>query len=292
MKAVFESVATESNSSFRLLTFESPTDCEAQWHFHPEYEIVVVDRGRGARHVGAHLSHYENGELIFIGSNIPHLAFNAGNADPHREVVVQMREGFLGRDFMQLPEMTAIAQLFDRSKRGIVFEGAAKKELSAALLALPALNRFDQLIRLVEILQRMALTPDYRLLHADRLEAESGVADRERIQRLYAWVEQHFDEPLPLEAAAKLLHLTPPAFCRYFKKTARTTFTHFVNRYRILRALQMIDEGGLQISEVGYRCGFNNLSYFNRQFQTVVGQTPTQYKQSVAAIRAQSAAAF
>ena len=127
MKASLEKIEPVFGSSF---TFRRFTDIRrvgsTYWHLHPEYEIVYISHGRGKRHIGEHLSYYEDGDLIFLGPNIPHFGFAEGLIEDHVEVVVQMKEDFLGKDFFERPEMYGIKQLFERAKQGISYSGETK----------------------------------------------------------------------------------------------------------------------------------------------------------------------
>lgn len=76
MKAYFEKIDPELGSSFSLKRFEQEQEGAAPfWHFHPEYEIVYISHGRGKRHIANHISYYEDGDLVFLGPNLPHLSF-------------------------------------------------------------------------------------------------------------------------------------------------------------------------------------------------------------------------
>ena len=105
MKVKLEEIRTDADSSFKILLTPNLNDL-FYWHFHPEYEIVYVEGANGIRHVGDHISRYEGSDLVLIGPNIPHLNFDYGVKTECEQVVVQMKEDFLGKDFFNLPEMS------------------------------------------------------------------------------------------------------------------------------------------------------------------------------------------
>ena len=117
MRAKLESIISDRESSFRILLTPNLNDI-FYWHFHPEYEIVYVETESGFRHIGDHISKYEQSDLALIGPNIPHLNFDYGVKASVNTVVVQMKENFLGQDFLSLPEMTAIKDLFEKARCG------------------------------------------------------------------------------------------------------------------------------------------------------------------------------
>jgi len=100
MKIKLEDILPNSGSSFKTLLTPGLNDY-FYWHFHPEYEIVYVEGASGTRHVGNHISNYENSDLVFIGPNIPHLNFDYGVRTDCEQVIIQMKENFLGKDFLK-----------------------------------------------------------------------------------------------------------------------------------------------------------------------------------------------
>ncbi len=119
MKVVLEKFSPDLESSFRILLTPNLNDL-FYWHFHPEYEIVYVEAANGIRHVGDHIAPYEGSDLVFIGPNIPHLNFDYGVKTECKQVIIQMKEDFLGRDFLQIPELVAVRELFEKGKKGTV----------------------------------------------------------------------------------------------------------------------------------------------------------------------------
>src|SRR5580765_7818440 len=118
MKAKLESITSDADSSFRILLTPKLNEI-FYWHFHPEFEIVYVEAPTGFRHIGDHISKYKDSDLALIGPNIPHLNFDYGAKTIVETVVVQMKEDFLGKDFLSLPEMVTIRDLFERARHGL-----------------------------------------------------------------------------------------------------------------------------------------------------------------------------
>ncbi|MBX2926907.1 MAG: helix-turn-helix domain-containing protein [Saprospiraceae bacterium] len=282
MKATLEKIEPVFGNSFTVRKF---TDInylgKPYWHFHPEYEIVYISNGHGKRHIGEHISYYEHGDLIFLGPNMPHFGFSEELYDEHVEVVVQMREDFLGREFLDKPELAAIKQLFERSHRGVTFHGEAKHRIGEELMQMVEYNGFERLVRLLRILQSMAQASDYTLLNAGGFAVEVGAQDHERMRTIYAFVDAHYNRHITLDEVAGEINMTVPAFCRYFKKLTNKTFTHFVNEFRIAHAGRMLADEHLSIAAVSYESGFNNLSHFNKQFRQITGASPRDYRRSL-----------
>ena len=289
MKASLEKIEPGFGSSFTIRKFtDAQYHSKPHWHFHPEYEIVYISNGRGKRHIGDHISYYEDGDLIFLGPNLPHFGFTEELYEKHVEIVLQMKEDFLGHDFLSKPELQRIQQLFDRSKQGLSFSGATKKKIGAELEAMVEMDTFDRLIRLLQMLKDLAESSDYELLNANGFALEVNPSDYGRIQSIYAFVEQNFQNQIGLDEIAKEISMTVPAFCRYFKKLTQKTFTQFVNEFRVAYACRKLSDQSLSVAAVSFESGFNNLSHFNKQFRQITGTSPSDYRKNLRRVVANS----
>lgn len=278
MKTEYEIIQPDAGSSFRLLHHQVSADAfKWHYHYHPEFEIVCVFEGTARRHVGNHFSNYEDGDLVLIGSNLPHGGFGYGSEGRHEEIVIQFTEDFLGDKFLDKPEMEAIKKLFERSKRGISFYGETKEALSEKFRNLLQLSHFERLIGLLNILQNLAKSDEYIFLNQANIRYNFSQKDQERLSRVYKYVEDNYFQEIDIQEVAKICNLTIPAFCNYFKKNLNQTFTYFTNEYRVNQACKMLVEGH-EIVDICFGCGFNNVSYFGRVFKQIKGTNPSQFR--------------
>jgi AraC-like DNA-binding protein len=282
LKVKFEEVKPDKDSSFRILLTPGLNDL-FYWHFHPEYEIVYVEGASGTRHIGDHISKYEGSDLVFIGPNIPHLNFDYGVKTNCEQVVVQMKEDFLGKDFLHIPELASIKQLFEKAKQGLSFYGQTKMITGEKLKSLSGLSHFNQLMELLQIFQLLAETKEVNMLNSRPLTSASAFKEQERMKRIYNYIESHFQEKVDVNRVAEISHLTTAAFCRYFKKITRMTFTDFLNQYRINHAKNLLLQDKT-VTEACYESGFDNLSYFNKTFKKLAGENPSQFRKRHATV--------
>jgi AraC-like DNA-binding protein len=193
--------------------------------------------------------------------------------------VVQVQEHFAQKAWQQIPELEAIVSLFERAKTGIAFYGETKKIVGLRLKALQQLDKFSQYLELMQLFQLMATSAEFELLQVRPISNQQLLNQQNRMHQIYYFVETHFKQRINVAQVAQAVHLSVPAFCRYFKKTTQLTYTDFVNQYRITIAKKLLLQNKT-ISEAGFEAGFDNLSYFTRTFKKVTGLTPTQYKQT------------
>lgn len=248
------------------------------WHFHPEIELVYVNKGKGKRHIGNHLSYFNNSQLVLIGSNLPHIGYIDRLTTNGSETLIQFLPDFLGKDFFKIPEMAAIDALFERAKKGIRFNIEIKQRIGAKIEKLVELEGATRITSFIEILNDLATTDDYTLLNANGYAFESAHQDSDKIEMVYKHINKNFKEHISLDEIAEIVSMTVPAFCRYFKKTTGKTFTKLVNEYRVVHATKLLAESNMSITDVSFECGFNNFSHFNKLFKEFTGKSASVYR--------------
>ncbi|TKC05566.1 helix-turn-helix domain-containing protein [Pedobacter polaris] len=278
----FEIVEPSFGSSFSYSKYVTNANNKAHlWHYHPEIEMVFVNGGAGKRQIGSHISYYTEGDLILIGTNLPHCGFTDETTGNKNEVVIQMKPDFLGTDFLSLKETKGIANLFEKAKYGIAFGKDTMKLVGHTLEKMNSLWSFEKLLALLSVLRELEQASDYTLLNAQNFSLEMQVQDNDRINMVFNYVKDHFLEEISLEDIAEMSSMTVPSFCRYFKKITKKTFTKFVNEYRIVHASKLLAEKPISIANISYESGFNNFSHFNKLFKEFTGKSASQYRKEL-----------
>ena len=275
----FEAVKPNIGSSFTSLKFLRNENIKSHvWHYHPEVELIFVCKGSGKRQIGSNISYFSDGDLVLMGSNLPHCGMTNENTNNDYEMVIQFKPDFLGETIWELPEMQRIANLLEKAKAGIVFSENIKKTIGKKIVEMHESSSLERLVKFIEILDSLASTSDYRILNAGKYYLQTQVEDNERINLIFNYVKDHFKEQITLEEISDLANMKVPSFCRYFKKITNKTFTQFVNEYRITHSLKLLAEQPLSITEVCFESGFNNFSYFNKTFKEYIKKSPSQYR--------------
>jgi len=275
MKIQKEVVVPNPGQSFKL--FNPSLRKHFFWHYHPEFELVYVEAITGIRHVGQHISNYMESDLVLIGANIPHLNFDYELKTEYRQIVIQFKEHFLGEAFKEAPELNDIQALFKRAHLGLSFTGHTKNIVAEKLKALQSMEKFKQLLCLLEIFQILALSDEVIELNDRDTSVSLFLNDKIRMGAIYEYIQANFDNTPDVNKVASSVHLSTAAFCRYFKKQTKMTFTDFVNQYRITQAKTLLLQDKT-ISETCYEVGFESLSYFNKLFRKIAGENPSAFK--------------
>lgn len=249
------------------------------WHYHPEYQLTLVRRGRGKRYVGDDVSTFKAGDLVLTGPNLPHMwcSSRAGRG-PHEALIIQFPESIFGERFLALPEMSAVRKLLERSALGLRFGEAVRKEVAGRVIGMGRRRGLARLIELLEILRVLSQAPAERTLSSRGFLPAVGFVDRGRIDRICRFLAENASRPLSLARAAASSHMSVPAFTRFFRKCTGKSFLEHLTELRVGTACRLLLETDLPVAEVRAAAGFGNLSNFNRRFRALKGVSPREFR--------------
>lgn len=257
------------------------------WHYHPEYELVLVLKSTGRRMVGDHIGYFQEGDLVCLGPYLPHVWVNdsifingkAGfDADA---VVIHFKEDFLGEDFLKIPELDPLRNFLKLSKRGMAFHGKTKEQINALMIGMVNMNGIQRLSSLLSIFDIISQTNEYELLANPGFLDQINPKGTDRLTRIKDHILKNFYKDITLPEIAGMANMAVTTFCNLFKEQYRITFVEFLNTVRIGQACKLLSETDMNIVEVAYECGYNNLANFNRQFKKYKKMTPTHYRKIV-----------
>jgi len=280
MKAFYEKIPAIEETSFLTRQVIMPY-FDAPLHYHPEYELTLIVQGNGKRFVGDNIENFEAGDLVLLGSNLPHFWRSDKvlyeNKEPISEaIVIQFSIDFAKNILEKLPECKAIVSMLHLSKSGIKFSESFKPFLEKIIEE----KGTKRLTSLIDLLEKLSQTVDYQLLASEYFDIKPDDAENERMRKILEFTLDNFQNEISIDAIAEIAHLTVPSFCRYFKSRTRKTFVDYLNEIRVSHARKLLIDSELSVSQVGLECGFQNLSHFHRVFKNQVGFTPLAYRRS------------
>lgn len=253
------------------------------WHFHSEYEIVYVLEGVGTRFVADSIEEFSAGDLVIIGSNLPHFwksdtMYKEGNSCKHvKYIVLQFPNEFFKEALADYQEFHLVNELLKRSGRGICFSKKFADRVKGKILKVAQSNGFDRLLELLKLLQYLAKAKDYRILAGQYYQLERHNFTSDRLTKVMHYLNTNYLGKVELKDVAGVANMHPSAFCRYFKENSGKSLSEFISEIRIGYACRLLLEGKMTVSQICYESGFNNLSNFNRTFKKNTGYTPTSY---------------
>ena len=286
MKLIIERLNKDAKSSFVLqkdVYLHYPTP----WHHHPEYELVLVLKSSGDKIIGDNMSSFTDGDLAFLGPNLPHVYRNSKvyyeeNSDLTAEaIVIHFNLDFLGNGFFGIPEMETIAKFLEDSLLGFSIQGNTRRLIAQKMNDMLEMNGPSRIIELLSILNKLAETKEKVKLASPGFIQNFKTSGSEQITEVCDFIMKNFSSDITLSQVAEIANMSPNVFCNFFKQRTRKTFINFLNEVRIGYACKLLGGEQYNISEICYMSGFHNLSNFNRQFKKILAKTPHQYKQDI-----------
>jgi AraC-like DNA-binding protein len=277
MKPLLEDIG-KKRGDHSFLAFELKKNrLEFYWHYHPEYELTYIIHGKGRRLIGDQHEYFESGDLVLIGPGLPHTwVSDSSMEDTCEAVVIQFSTAFIER-FTELGELRAINQLLQTSKQGVSFGGKTSTSLQELIKQLPAKEGIEKVTDLLQILNALS-TSSITPLASSIYQPLKGSENEKRINLVCTYIQQHATEVITIHKAAALIHLSPSAFCKFFKRITGTTFSDYVNEIRIANVCNDLLATDKQVAEIAYGNGFETLTYFNRIFLKKKKIRPTDYR--------------
>jgi len=284
IKPTYEALPLNQQSSYTLRVFEE-LEFTAPFHFHPEFELTAILKGKGNRFVGDHMASFDAGDLLLLGSNLPHCwksETNTNNEINARSVVVQFKQDFLGDRFLEKYETQHLMQLLEKSRLGIRFTGNAAQETIGKMLELTIIDDpFKRLLNFLDILNDLSLSKAYKTLNKEALVHTQSAYENNRLYAVQSYLIDHFKSRISLNEVAEVANMSPNAFCKYYKKITQKTFMETVAAYRLNYALQQLLQTEKPITEICFDSGFTDVSYFFKTFKLKLNESPLAYRKKV-----------
>lgn len=274
MRASYEKISVNSDTSFLARRIQAAY-FDAPLHFHPEYELTLIISGNGKRFVGDSVENFKSGDLVLLGSNLPHFWRSDKPSENISEaIVIQFSTEFVENFLGKLPECKEIISMLTLAKSGIKLN-ASFAPLLEDLINKKGLTRLTQLINLLGALSQ---STDYQILASEYFNIKPDNSENERMRKVLEFTLDNFPNDVSINVVADLANLTVPSFCRYFKTRTQKTYVDYLHEIRVNHARKLLIENKLSISQIGLECGFQNLSNFHRIFKKQVGLTPLAYR--------------
>ena len=269
------------NQSF---VFYHETESFSGWNYHPEYELVLIKKGEGIRLVGDHIERFEQDDLAFLGSYLPHewrcldTYYDPDGEFKGEGLVVQFMHDSFGKNFFDLPENHDLLNFLKNSSQGCSVYGSTRDRIKVLMEDMIGMSEKDRLYNLFAIFRILGTSLEYRLLSSPAFIEPYQSNGNELFKHVIQYIHQNFQKEIRVDELLEISHMSNTTFFTSFKKMYRMTFKKYLLSIRIGYACRLLADETLNISQIAYESGFENLSNFNRQFKSIKGCTPGEYK--------------
>ena len=256
---------------------------DPSWHFHQEYQLVVVLKGTGTRFIGDDISHFEGGDMVLTGSNLPHVwrnddeYFQNKGLETHC-IVIYFSLDFMGDSFLHKEEMENISELLIKAKRGLEIIDEARDCVREMMQNMLHQKGFNGVLSLLQILNILSTSKQLKFINKKGYLNTVSDSDSKRMSSIHSYILTHYKGAIRLDNVARIANLSPTSFSRYFKAHTNKTFSDFIAELRISLACKLLQRNDLSIIQIAHECGYRTLSNFNKKFKEVAGNNPLKYR--------------
>ena len=250
-------------------------------HTHEEFELNFIQNGKGTKRVvGDHIEEIDEFELVLVGPNLQHGWFtHKCRSREIKEITIQFHRDLFDEKFLRRNQMSFIRGMFERSLRGILFSADTAQSIMPRLFKITQKHGFDSVLELMSILHDLSTSRNMRTLSDASFHNPETIYNSRRIETVMKFLNSNFDKNISLGETARIAAMSEVAFSRFFKARTGKTFVDTLTEIRLGHASRMLIETTQGITEVAYKCGFNNISNFNRVFKKKKDCTPKEFRQ-------------
>ncbi|CAN5776479.1 AraC family transcriptional regulator [soil metagenome] len=283
MKPELRQVISNSLSSFEVRRDIGDAMIN-RWHYHPEIELLYIKRSAGTWLVGDYIGPFQSGDIILLGSNLPHCFRHESHYVMHRDdgtaetICIKFSPEIFGNDFFNLPETRLVDKLLSNCNCGLKLTGKIKNKLAETIDKITEATPGKKLVYLLSILEEIAESKAFIPLSSQGFIQSTADINKEKIKLIVEYTFNHFTEKISLDQVAALVNMTKQSFCRYFKNKTKKTYIGFLMEVRIGYACRLLMEDDKNVTEISYETGYNNISHFNHQFKIITNKSPLEYK--------------
>lgn len=258
---------------------------DVPWHWHEEWEAVVITQGSCIVAAGNRNLTLKAGEGFFINSGILHGCWDVENTGCmfhslvfHPRLVGGSLDSVFHQGFVQ-PLVDNAGLEFVPLYPNIPWQ---KQALEAIEAAWQSCTREEEgfVFAVRDSLSRLTLLLHSNIPGAVKSPGIKEVRNAERIKAMLSFIHEHFGSDLNMEMIAASASISESECLRCFRATISTTPIQYLKQYRLQQAIQLLLNTEEKISEIATRCGFQDMSYFTRVFREEIGVTPSQYRKN------------
>lgn len=280
MKIIREHVALSKEKPFIISLFDQP-DLNYPFHHHQHaYELTITLGLSGTRIVGDSTAQFVNNDLVLMAPGLPHCWQDHGmrKHKGNKVIVVQFSSLLVHQTQKTAAHYKNIVYALEHAQYGLKLLPSYEEEAIDMANAFDERNSFENYELLLKLLNLFGRPNSTQKLCSEGYIRPVLNDQEEKLQKVLRYIQDHYSQHLPIDQVAEQVFMSPSAFSHYFKKRTLKSFSRFVSDLRLGKAAQMLQLGDMPVTQIGYECGFQNISHFNRSFKAQYDTTPLKFR--------------
>ena len=253
-------------------------------HNHKVFELNFVEHAAGVRRiVGDSNEVIGEYDLVLITSpDLEHVwEQNTCTSDDIHEITVQFDIDFSENSLFSRNPFNSLQKMIHEARKGLSFSMNAIIRVHQLLISLSSVkDGFYAFMQFLTILYELSKCDGARTLASSSFAKVEVSSDSRRVQKVKNFIEQHYKDEIRLNQVSDITGMSPSAFSRFFKLHTGRNLSEYIIDLRLGHASRMLVDSTHSIAEIGFGCGFNNLSNFNRIFKKRKGCSPSEFREN------------
>lgn len=254
------------------------------YHRHKEIQLTYILKGKGTFLIGNFSHHFEEDEVFIVDADEAHMFKKVDMVSaPPLEQGIHAIHIFIDyqafANFFTLPEFEGAKSFLEKINGSKKLTAEYAIPLKSNFLKINQSEGTQRLLQFLNLIDHLSKkielwTSLYTGIPQKKYSDDEGI----RMNDIFQYTFAHFTEKVTLEQISEVAHMTPHAFCKYFKKHTRKTYVAFLNEIRVEQACKLLINGQSEnMADIAFRTGFNNVVNFNRVFKKVIKLSPSEY---------------
>jgi len=282
MKIIREHVSLSKEHPFLISIFDDDqVDLSYPFHQHRyAYELTITLGLSGTRMVGDSTEQFLGQDVVLMAPGLPHCWQDHGiqSQESKRIVVIQFLDLLFSKELRLANFNKQIVSALENANFGLELIGQSKASAVRWANDLKSQNDFDAYVGLMKILHLFGSKNKSRRLCSNGYLKPEFKGETSRLKIVLEFIHNNYSRKLQVAEVAGQIHLSPSAFSHFFKKRTLKSFAEYVLDMRLGKAAQLLQHTDIQVTQVGYESGFQNISHFNRSFKKKYKQTPLKFR--------------
>jgi len=261
---------------------QCPFHSQPEYHAHPEIELLYIIKGTGTRIINGKIDQFKDGEMIFMGPNVPHVWIRdiVHQTENAKAILLYFNIENFNELFRTMPHFSDIDNLIRLSARGIEIKGETKLSVAEKLVRLMELDGFPQMEGVLSILNMLSQSSEFTYITDNhQIIQKKEVSDR--VLSVVKYINDHLAEPITLESLSQVAYMSENALCRFFKNSLKMNVSSYIQQQRIIKACSLLVETEKPVAAIADSCGYASASHFAQVFRKKMKISPLSYRKKV-----------
>ena len=253
-------------------------------HNHEVSELNFVEHAPGVRRiVGDSTEVIGEYDLVLITSpDLEHVwEQHICQGENIREITVQFDFQLDGDSLFSRTPFISMRKMMNEARKGLCFPISAILKVYPMLDSLSSIKEgFYAVTQFLTILYELSKCEGARPLATSSYAKIAVEDDSRRVLKVKNYISKNYMDEIRLGTLADIAGMSPSAFSRFFKLHTGRNLTDYIIDIRLGSASRLLVDTSQSVSEISFKCGFNNLSNFNRIFKKKKGCSPTEFREN------------